>query len=88
MTATIGAATVGQRLGSVRRRLTIDELPDEVVEKLRCNVLHDLACAIAAYTAGPVDLAAGRRPRGRPRRRCSATAARSRPSTPRSPTRR
>jgi 2-methylcitrate dehydratase PrpD len=45
---------VGERLG----RFVIDcrnqDLPDEIVEKLRCNLLHDLSCACAAHSEGPV----------------------------------
>jgi len=46
-------STVGARLG----RFVVDcrehELPAELVEKLRCNLLHDLGCAMAAHTEGP-----------------------------------
>jgi 2-methylcitrate dehydratase PrpD len=44
--------TVGQRLGAFAAGLTLDAIPPEVLEKLRCNLLHDFGCAVAAYTAG------------------------------------
>jgi len=58
------APTVGDRLGGFVAGLTIDELPPEVLEKLRCNVLHNLACAMGAWPAGgPVwDAVRDRRP--------------------------
>lgn len=45
-------------------RLSWDELPADVVERLRCNLLHDLACAMAAHSqGGPVwELVAGHAP--------------------------
>lgn len=51
MSTTI-SATVGQRLGRFASELSIDQLPGEVVEKLRCNVLHNLACTLGAHSAG------------------------------------
>ena len=45
---------VGTRLAGFVVRCREDGVPDEVVEKLRCNLLHDLSCALAAYTEGPV----------------------------------
>lgn len=62
--STTTAATVGQRLGRFAAGLSIDQLPEEVVEKLRCNVLHNLACAMGAHTAGDQvwRTARGRRP--------------------------
>lgn len=42
--------TAGQELGRFVAGLT--DLPDDVVEKLRCNLLHDLAVAMAAHAAG------------------------------------
>lgn len=45
---------VGARLASFVVACREDGVPDEVVEKLRCNLLHDLSCALAAYTEGPV----------------------------------
>jgi 2-methylcitrate dehydratase PrpD len=45
---------VGVRLADFVARCREDGVPDEVVEKLRCNLLHDLSCALAAYTEGPV----------------------------------
>lgn len=56
--------TVGERLGAFVAGLTIDDLPEAVVEKLRCNVLHNFACALGAWPAGgPVwDVVRDRRP--------------------------
>lgn len=56
--------SVGDRLGAFVAELTIDQLPEPVLEKLRCNVLHNLACALGAWTAGgPVwDVVRDRRP--------------------------
>jgi len=45
---------VGGRLGRFVVECRETEPPEEVVEKLRCNLLHDLSCALAAYTEGPV----------------------------------
>lgn len=45
---------VGGRLGTFVVGCREDGVPEEVVEKLRCNLLHDLSCAMAAYTEGPV----------------------------------
>jgi 2-methylcitrate dehydratase PrpD len=42
------AAQLGQLAATVR----LESLPAEVVEKVRCNLLHDLACALAAYPLG------------------------------------
>jgi 2-methylcitrate dehydratase PrpD len=50
--STTTTATVGQRLGRFAAELSIDRLPDAVTEKLRCNVLHNLACALGAHDAG------------------------------------
>jgi 2-methylcitrate dehydratase PrpD len=44
--------TVGARLGAFASGLNAEELPAEVVQKLRTNLLHNLACALAAHTAG------------------------------------
>jgi 2-methylcitrate dehydratase PrpD len=52
MSITSTTATVGQRLGRFAAELTIDQLPEAVAEKVRCNVLHNLACAMGAHTAG------------------------------------
>jgi 2-methylcitrate dehydratase PrpD len=49
---TTAAPTVGARLGAFTAGLTIDRIPADVIEKLRCNLLHDLACALGAHTAG------------------------------------
>jgi 2-methylcitrate dehydratase PrpD len=45
---------IGGRLGRFVVECRESEPPEEVVEKLRCNLLHDLSCAMAAYTEGPV----------------------------------
>jgi len=45
---------IGARLGRFVVECRETEPPEEVVEKLRCNLLHDLSCALAAYTEGPV----------------------------------
>jgi 2-methylcitrate dehydratase PrpD len=45
---------IGARLGRFVVECRESEPPEEVVEKLRCNLLHDLSCAMAAYTEGPV----------------------------------
>ena len=45
-------APVGVQLGSFAAGLTIEAIPAEVLQKLRCNLLHDLACALGAHTAG------------------------------------
>ena len=45
---------IGARLASFVVDCRENGVPDEVVEKLRCNLLHDLSCALAAYTEGPV----------------------------------
>jgi 2-methylcitrate dehydratase PrpD len=50
--STTSTATVGERLGRFAAQLTFDQLPDEIVEKQRCNVLHNVACALGAHSAG------------------------------------
>lgn len=50
--STTTCATVGDQLGRFAAELSIDRVPAEVVQKLRCNVLHDLACALGAHSAG------------------------------------
>jgi len=40
MSAT-STVTVGQRLGAFAAGLTIDTIGPDVLQKLRCNVLHD-----------------------------------------------
>lgn len=45
---------IGGRLGRFVVECREGGPPEEVVEKLRCNLLHDLSCAMAAYTEGPV----------------------------------
>ncbi|MCW3012013.1 MAG: MmgE/PrpD family protein, partial [Solirubrobacterales bacterium] len=52
MTHIITAPTVGQRLGRFVAELTLDDLPADVVRKQRGNLLHNLACAMGAHTAG------------------------------------
>src|SRR4051812_32491901 len=42
----------GTELGRFAAELTLADIPAEVVERLRCNVLHDLTCAMAAHTEG------------------------------------
>jgi 2-methylcitrate dehydratase PrpD len=51
MSAT-STVSVGQRLGAFAAGLTFDALGPDVLQKLRCNVLHDFGCALAAHTAG------------------------------------
>jgi 2-methylcitrate dehydratase PrpD len=50
--STLRETTAGRELGRFVAGLAESDLPDEVVEKLRCNLLHDLGCAMAAHTAG------------------------------------
>ena len=71
--------------GLVRGRADDRPAPPEVLEKLRCNLLHNLACAIGAYTAGARSGDAAQPP-ARRRRRCCATEARSVSRRRRSPT--
>jgi 2-methylcitrate dehydratase PrpD len=44
---------VGERLGRFVVDCREQEPPAEVVEKLRCNLLHDFGVAMAAHTEGP-----------------------------------
>jgi 2-methylcitrate dehydratase PrpD len=44
---------VGERLGRFVVDVRENELPAEILEKLRCNLLHDLSVASAAYAEGP-----------------------------------
>ena len=55
---------LGERLGRFVVECRESEPPPEVVEKLRCNLLHDLSCAFAAHTEGPAvwPVVAGRGP--------------------------
>lgn len=55
---------VGERLGGFVVECRSQEPPGEVLEKLRCNLLHDLSVAMAAHEEGPAiwDLARGRLP--------------------------
>lgn len=47
------ALPVGQQLGRFVAECGEAALPEEVIEKLRCNLLHDLSCALAAHSEGP-----------------------------------
>ncbi|MBX6382577.1 MAG: MmgE/PrpD family protein [Microbispora sp.] len=51
-TVTAKTATAVEFLGRFAAGLRLDRLPPEVVEKVRCNLLHDLACALAAHSVG------------------------------------
>jgi 2-methylcitrate dehydratase PrpD len=53
MTSTTQSLPAHRRLGEFAAGLVFDDLPEEVVEKVRCNLLHDLSCAMAAHTVGP-----------------------------------
>jgi 2-methylcitrate dehydratase PrpD len=44
--------TVGQRLGAFAAGLTLEATGADVLQKLRCNVLHDFGCALGAHVAG------------------------------------
>ena len=69
MTVTASIAASGYELGRFVAGLTSTQVPPgEVLEKLRCNLLHDLACAMAAHTEGPELWPAGEGRRRRPRR--------------------
>src|SRR5581483_9458241 len=46
----------GHELGRFAAELSLADIPEHVVERLRCNLLHDLACAIAAHSEGVWDL--------------------------------
>lgn len=50
--STTSTISVGQRLGAFAAGLTFDAIGPDVLQKLRCNVLHDFGCAVAAHTAG------------------------------------
>jgi 2-methylcitrate dehydratase PrpD len=51
--STLKPAAAHRRLGDFVAGLEFRDLPPEVVEKVRCNLLHDFACAMAAHTVGP-----------------------------------
>jgi 2-methylcitrate dehydratase PrpD len=51
---TVAAPPVGRLLGEFVAGLAGRSLPDEVVAKVRSNVLHDLTCAMAAAAEGPM----------------------------------
>ncbi len=74
-------------LGAFTAQIAADGLPDDVTEKLRCNLLHDLSCAMGAHIVGRAALVGRRAARARRRPRCSATAPASARSTPPSQTR-
>jgi 2-methylcitrate dehydratase PrpD len=61
VTATLAA---GAELGRFAAELRYADLPTAVREKLRCSLLHDLTCALAAHSEGPPlwDLVRGRGP--------------------------
>ena len=50
MTAVLAA---GRDLGRFAAELRYDDLPAAVQEKLRCSLLHDITCAMAAHSEGP-----------------------------------
>jgi 2-methylcitrate dehydratase PrpD len=56
--------SAGAELGRFAAELRYADLPAEVQEKLRCSLLHDVACALAAHTEGPPlwELVRGRGP--------------------------
>ena len=43
---------VGARLGAFAAQVAADGFPADVAQKLRCNLLHDFACALGAYSVG------------------------------------
>ncbi|CAB4859214.1 unannotated protein [freshwater metagenome] len=47
-----GEMVVGRALGEFAAQLAVVDLPAEVIEKLRCNILHDLVCAVGAHSVG------------------------------------
>ncbi len=52
MATTLSSLTAGQVLGRFAAGVSADDIPPHVVEKLRCNLLHDLACVRAAHSQG------------------------------------
>ena len=54
MATQLKSPTAGQTLGRFVAGLSADDLPPQVVEKVRCNLLHDLACVRAAHSQGPL----------------------------------
>jgi hypothetical protein len=54
MATTIQDLTAGQVLGRFAAGVNAGDLPAHVIEKLRCNLLHDLACVRAAHSQGPL----------------------------------
>lgn len=54
MAAVNTIAPVAQRAGRFVAGLSAVDLPPEVIEKVRRNVLHDLACALAAHSVGEI----------------------------------
>src|SRR5579862_9758988 len=53
MGAVTASQTVGGRLGAFAADLSIERIPDNVVDKVRANLLHNLSCALGAHSAGP-----------------------------------
>jgi 2-methylcitrate dehydratase PrpD len=47
-------SAVHDHLGEFTSNLRFDDLPEQVVEKVKCNLLHDISCAMAAHTVGPL----------------------------------
>ncbi len=54
MATTIEASSAGFQLGRFAAAVALDDLPEAIVEKLRCNLLHDLSCVMAGHSQGPV----------------------------------
>lgn len=52
MTVALERPAAAEQLGAFVAGLTLETLPAEVVEKVRCNLLHNLACAMAAHSVG------------------------------------
>lgn len=47
-----GTTAVGALLGCFVADMATTEIPEEALEKLRCSLLHDIACALAAHAEG------------------------------------
>ena len=82
---TTSTISVGQRLGAFAAGLTFDAIGPDVLQKLRCNILHDFGCAVAAHTAGE-EIWATLRDRAPAEATLLCDGARLPPSTRRSPT--
>ena len=52
MTAGTASRPTTVSLGDFVASLRLADIPAEVVEKLKCNLLHDLACSLAAHSVG------------------------------------